>query len=294
MTVLIVIPSRDFDPSEVAISWKVLCDAGLRVRFATPDGRPGQGDPLMLSGEGLDPWGFIPLLKRVKLLGLGLRADARARRAYAQMVGSEEFQHPLKYVDVDLHDFDGLVLPGGHRAAGMRPYLESPVLQRLVASFFERDVPVGAICHGVLLAARSVSPSTGRSVLHGRKTTALTWKLEHSAWTMTRYFGRFWDPDYYRTYSETAADPPGWWSVEAEVKRVLASPVDFLLPQDWRQASGLFRDSPDDTRCAFVVRDGNYVSARWPGDAHRFAQTFASLIPSPSGRGTNAATIKPT
>ena len=40
MTVLIVIPSRDFDPSEVAISWKVLCDAGLRVRFATPDGRP--------------------------------------------------------------------------------------------------------------------------------------------------------------------------------------------------------------------------------------------------------------
>ena len=139
MTVLIVIPSRDFDPSEVAISWKVLCDAGLRVRFATPDGRPGQGDPLMLSGEGLDPWGFIPLLKRMKLLGLGLRADARARRAYAQMVGSEEFQHPLKYVDVDMHDFDGLVLPGGHRAAGMRPYLESPVLQRLVASFFETD-----------------------------------------------------------------------------------------------------------------------------------------------------------
>ena len=46
----------------------------------------------------------------------------------------------------------------------------------------------------------------------------------------------------------------------------------------FRQSSGLFRDQPDDTRCAFVVEDGAYVSARWPGDAHLFAQTVAKHV----------------
>ena len=27
---------------------------------------------------------------------------------------------------------------------------------------------------------------------------------------------------------------------------------------------------------AWVVRDGNYVSARWPGDVFTFAQTFCA------------------
>ena len=39
-TVLIPIPSRDFDPTEVAVSWRVLTAQGHRVVFATPDGRP--------------------------------------------------------------------------------------------------------------------------------------------------------------------------------------------------------------------------------------------------------------
>jgi putative intracellular protease/amidase len=34
----------------------------------------------------------------------------------------------------------------------------------------------------------------------------------------------------------------------------------------------------DDDRAAFVVRDGNYVSARWPGDAHTFARRFAEVL----------------
>ena len=38
------------------------------------------------------------------------------------------------------------------------------------------------------------------------------------------------------------------------------------------------RDSLDDARPAFVVRDGNYVSARWPGDVHTFATTFAGVL----------------
>jgi hypothetical protein len=27
-----------------------------------------------------------------------------------------------------------------------------------------------------------------------------------------------------------------------------------------------------------VVRDENYVSARWPGDTHSFARTFAEVL----------------
>jgi hypothetical protein len=120
-------------------------------------------------------------------------------------------------------------------------------------------------------------------VLHGRKTTALTWKLENTAWTLTRFFARFWDPNYYRTYMEEAGQPQGYMSVQAEVTRALAAPTDFLDvpsadPDRLAKASGLQRDSYDNDRPAFVVRDGNYVSARWPGDVHTFAKTFAQLL----------------
>ena len=40
--VLIPLPERDFDPSEAAISWRVLTDAGIDVKFATPDGVPSK------------------------------------------------------------------------------------------------------------------------------------------------------------------------------------------------------------------------------------------------------------
>ena len=39
------------------------------------------------------------------------------------------------------------------------------------------------------------------------------------------------------------------------------------------------RDTWDDDRAAFVVRDGDYVSARWPGDAYTFAKIFAAQLP---------------
>ena len=38
------------------------------------------------------------------------------------------------------------------------------------------------------------------------------------------------------------------------------------------------RGTLDDDAPAFVVEDGNYVSARWPGDAFAFARRFAALL----------------
>jgi putative intracellular protease/amidase len=281
--VVIALPHRDFDPSEVAVTWRILSAAGCEVSFATPDGLPAAADPLMLSGEGLDFWSRVPLLRPIKFLGLLLRANADARAAYAGMQTCPAFLHPRKYLDLNVNEHDGLVLPGGHWARGMREYLEDPHLQGFVGDFFDAGKPVAAICHGVVLAARSRSKHTGKSVLYGRKTTALTWKLEKAAWSMMKSFGRTWDPDYYRTYVEADAEPLGYRGVEAEVSRALASPKDFQdvprsAPDYFRKSSGLFRDSSKDTRPAWVIRDGRYVSARWPGDVHAFAATFAAVL----------------
>ena len=285
--VLLPLPNFDFDPTEVCVSWQVITQAGHQVVFATPDGGPAQADAMMLSGEGLDPWGFIPGLKRLKLIGLLLRADRNAQTAYAQMVQDEAFNAPLSYSELNVEDFDGLILPGGH-AKRIKPYLESTDLQNLVVDFFESGTstkdhkPVGAICHGTVVPARSISPTTGRSVLHGRKTTGLTWRQEKLAWNLTRYFARFWDPHYYRTYLEAAGEAEGFRSVEGEVKRSLAHDEDFIdVPadsKDFKIKTGIKRDGPEDTRPAFVVQDGQYVSARWPGDVHTFAKKFVELL----------------
>jgi putative intracellular protease/amidase len=281
-TVLVPIPDLDFDPTEVAVSWQVLAQSGHRVVFATPAGRPGGGDELMLTGRGLDPWGFIPGLSRLVGAGRVLRARPDAVAAYAEMARSGEFLRPTPWDAVELDRVDGLLLPGGHRARGMRRYLESPVLHALVVDSFRRGLPTAAVCHGVLLAARSIDPASGRSVLHGRRTTSLTWSLERRAWQAAR-ITRFWDPDYYRTYREQAGQPPGYMSVQQEVTRALARAEDFcdVEPQDPHarlKQSGRARDTMADERPAFVVQDGDYLSARWPGDVHTFAKRFAAML----------------
>ncbi len=288
LRVAMPLPDRDFDPTEAAVTWKLIRDAGHQVVIATVNGAVPSADPLMISGEGLDPWGFIPGLRRVRLIGLALRARSGARGAYEQMQRDDSFQAPVTYAALDADDFDGLLLPGGH-GPGMVQYLESEVLQAFVAEFFgsgpddDAAKPVGAICHGVVLAARATAPDTGKSVLHGLKTTALTWRQENAAWKLTKYFARFWDPLYYRTYSEAQGEATGYMSVEAEVKRALATDADFLDAakgtDDYKaKTDNIKRDSPTDARPAFVVRDRNYVSARWPGDAHTFAKQFIEVL----------------
>lgn len=281
--VLIPLPRRDFDPSEVALSWKLLRGRGHEVVFATPEGEVAEADPIMVSGRGLDAWSPVPLLGHLKLFGLVLRARADARQAYREMQSDPAFARPLRWDAVRAQDFDGLLLGGGHRARGMREFLESAALQSLVADVFAAGKPVAAICHGVLLAARS-KRGDGRSVLYGRKTTALTWNQERTA-SLIAHLGRFWDRNYYRTYPDLPGQAAGYMSVQHEVTRALASPQHFLevpndAPHALRKTLGLHRDRANDPRPAWVVRDGQYVSARWPGDAYTFAATFAGVLES--------------
>ena len=281
-TVLIPIPDRDFDPTEVAVSWRVLTRNGHRVVFATESGEPGQADDVMVTGRGLDVWSTLPVLGAVPIVGLMLRANKDGREAYRDMVQSTEFERPITWAQASLDGVDALLLPGGHRARGMRSYIDSDILHRLVVDAFAGPIAVGAICHGVLLAARSVDPASGHSVLHGRKTTALTWAMERLAWRLTRVT-RFWDRDYYRTYSEEPGQPGGYMSVQSEVTRALKDPADFEdvvrgSKNWWLKSSGMVRDTANDSRPAFVVDDGDYVSARWPGDTHTFATVLSRKL----------------
>lgn len=249
--VLIPLPDRDFDVTEVAVPWSMLTAEGHQVVFATEAGARPAADPLLLSG--------------VVFGQLGAAADARDR--YAAMIETEAFRQPLRWADVQPADFDGLLLPGGH-AGGMRQYLGSDALQRFVAQSWLLNRPVGAICHGVLVLARARHPETGRPLLASMRTTCLPRHMERAAFLATAWRrGR-----YYRTYPRY---------VEHEVRAALDNPA----AQFERGPIGLRRGTADDDRSTFVVVDGRYVSARWPGDAYRFARLFASLLPPPVGTG---------
>ncbi len=247
MKALIATSTTDFDPTEVAVPWKILRDAGVDVTFATDTGEMGAADEHMLKGE------YFGVLRPL------LIARKDARKIYAEMLESPEFQNPISYDDIRVEDYDGLLLPGGH-AAGIMAYLESEVLQSAIVGFFKADKPVGAICHGVVAAARAIDPDTGKSVLYGRITTALHKVQEKTAHKLTqRIMG-----DYYLTYPTP---------VEDEVVAALKQRKDFR----WTQTPVL-RDSPKKLKRGFTVRDGNYISARWPGDAYRFGTEFLEML----------------
>jgi protease I len=68
--------------------------------------------------------------------------------------------------------------------------------------------------------------------------------------------------------------------VQDEVAAALRSPRDFLAGPP-----ALLRDSDRLRRFGFTVRDGHYLSARWPGDAHRFAHELVRMLAEPRSAG---------
>ena len=119
------------------------------------------------------------------------------------------------------------------------------------------DRVVSAVCHGQVLLSRSIDPSTQKSVLHGRRATALTKRLERAGfwltvWTLGRHF---------RTYPEYVQD---------EVSRALGDASNFETgPQPPTYANG------------FTVTDGNLITARWPGDAEELGQRLVAALVAP-------------
>src|SRR5690349_13950102 len=196
MRVLMPLPDRDFDVTEVAVPWQVLRDRGHDVAFATERaGTVPTADPRLLTG--------------VIFGRLGAAADARA--CYGRLAADPGFGSAAAWADLDPAAFDALLLPGGH-APGMRQYLGSAVLREQVARFWALGRPVGAICHGVLVLARTRDEATGRSVLAGRRTTCLPKYMERTAylttaWRLGRYYRTY--PAYVQDEVEAALDNPG-------------------------------------------------------------------------------------
>ena len=142
----------------------------------------------------------------------------------------------------------------------MHQYLGSTVLQSKTADLWAADIPVGAFCHGVCVLARMIDPAAGRCVLDGRRTTSLTKSMERTALlATTRRLGRCcWTYPVY---------------VQDEVTAALGAQGTFLVGP-----RGLWRDTGATTGSDFVIDDGRYVSAQWPGGAWTFAATVTRLV----------------
>jgi putative intracellular protease/amidase len=188
-----------------------------------------------------------PLLLTGVLLGR-LGAEPEPIAFYRSMLPALEA--PATWASLEMGRYDALLLPGGH-APGMRQYLGSKLLQDKICEYWALQRPVAAICHGVLPLARA-------GVLDGVRTTCLPKYLERTAFALTVWrLGR-----YYRTY-------PAY--VEDEVR---ASGAVF----ERGPRAGTRRGTATDDSAAFTVRDGRYLSARWPGDAYLFGRELLSMI----------------
>jgi putative intracellular protease/amidase len=243
-TILCPLPDTDFDTTEVSVPWRLLTRAGHHVAFATEAGATPACDPRLLTGV---------------IFGQ-LGADPEPKAFYAEMQRDPAFEKPLRWADFEPKHYDALLLPGGH-APGMRQYLASAVLQAKIAEYWKLERPVAAICHGVLVLARSIDPETKKSVLHASRTTCLPKYMERAA-----YYSTFWKLGrYYRTY-------PAY--VEDEVRAALDSATQFERgPFELSKRGSETDDGP-----AFVVEDGRYLSARWPGDAYLLGKKLLARL----------------
>ncbi len=232
--ILIPLPDNDFDLTEVAVPWKLLSQKNYEIIFATENGNRAYCDPKLIKGV---------------IFGQ-LGAEKKAIKFYRELEQNEKFLYPVTYKNIAPEFYDALLLPGGH-AQGMKQYLENKTLQKKVFEFFKLNKIVGSICHGSIVLARTIDPTTGKSIVFNRKLTGLTKFLERIA-----YFITFWKlGKYYRTY-------PAY--VQDEVKDCLSNRGNF------KTGGNQFKP--------YVCVDGNLITARWPKDAYLFAETVISKL----------------
>jgi putative intracellular protease/amidase len=212
----------------------VCVDRGWTATFATEHGNVAAADRRLLMGFLRDPLG----------------AGAMGLRDYKRMIAAPEYQKPIRYAEINVDDYDAILLTGGH-APGMKQFLENKVLQEKVVEFFKQQKGIGAICHGLLVLARAMNPDTGKSVLYDYKTTSLTKLLEQIGYASTFWLlGR-----RFRTYDAY---------VEDETRAALKDP---------RQYSSGWLFVPH------VVVDRNLVTSRyWLFDALSYSVKFAEMV----------------
>lgn len=245
MKVLVPLPKINLDPAEAAIPWATL-RTGCELVFSTPDGIKANAEKSVLTGAGLG------------ILSPILKLNKEASKTWEELEKSEEFSRPISYEEASKHSYDALLLPGGY-GIGIRDHLDSTLLQDICARHWQKDKPIGAIGRGVVLLARA--SIGGRPLLYGKKATTLPKTAELIIGEATkRNLG-----DTFRPCPETTA--------EDEVKAALKENADFVSSPFWP-----LKDSLSKLWAGFCVCDGNLVTARWAGDAHKFSMKFKELL----------------
>jgi putative intracellular protease/amidase len=233
-SILMPLPDYDFDPTESSIPWKACVTRGWKITFSTETGSVPQCDGNKLTGP---------------LPGL-LSASKHARVAYQQMTEDPAYQHPIPYAAIEPDHYQAILLPGGD-GLRVRQYLDSKVLQAKVLHFYQQGKLIGALCHGVLVLARTIDPQTGHSVLYRHKVTATPRSLDRFVYFIDSQLIKHG----YIMYPQCVAD---------EVRACLKSQQSFST------GKGLFTP--------YTVVDGNLVTARWYLDAELFAERFTEAL----------------
>ena len=120
--------------------------------------------------ESLDTW--YPYL-RLREEGIEVHIGAPAKKILRSVVHDFEpgwdtyIEKPgylipadIAFADVDPDDYDGIILSGGRAPEYLRNDLQ---LQKIVQHFVEREKPIAALCHGVLILA-AIDSIRGRTV----------------------------------------------------------------------------------------------------------------------------------
>lgn len=130
--------------SEFSEPFNIFVEKGLNVTVASPKGGPAP----------VDPRGY-PSKEEI----VGVR-DAL-----------ERLNATVHLSSVNPSDFDGIFMPGGH--GPMFDLASDTTLKQVIAQFWERQKPVGAVCHGPA-SLLNVALSDGSNLLSGRRATGFS------------------------------------------------------------------------------------------------------------------------
>ena len=244
--VLVPLPDRDFDVTEVAVPWRLLTDAG--ARWCSPPSPAAPRRPTRCCSTASSSASSAPA--------------AEPKRFYAEMQDAPRFRQPIAYADIVPGAFDALLLPGGHatgHAAVPRQHRAAGEGRGVLGArpTGRRDLPRRA-------RAGPYQGPDDRPQRHRRPADDLPAEV-HGAHRVPHY--------------RVAARPllPHLSGLRrgrgARRARATRSGSSSAVRACWLDAAPRDDDSP-----AFVVQDGRYVSARWPGDAYAFGRRLVDLL----------------
>lgn len=149
-----------FWAEEVVDPYRILTDAGLSVKIATPGGRPAP-----LQEYSLDP----------SMTGSEERSE-QLRSQLAQL--SDQLGHPVALADVDPSTIDAVYIPGG--TGPMEDLYTDADLGNILTALQARQAPVAAACHGTI-ALLSARRSDGSWLFNGFRLTGYSNEEEQQA-----------------------------------------------------------------------------------------------------------------